>query len=234
MLDGNFRSHTDAWVKPIGVSLKRAGVTADALTLTGIVMAVACAGFIASGWLEMGLLFVALTGIPDLLDGAVAKAWGTTNNRGAFLDSVSDRLTDALLFGGVAWYFTTISDGPLPLLPYAVFASAALVSYIRAKADALGYDARGGVVERAERFLLLGLGLLFESLLIPMLVVILVLNLITAGQRFVKVWRQASAPAAAPVVPARNRRSQSSATAAQRWRERRAAARARAQARRGF
>jgi CDP-diacylglycerol--glycerol-3-phosphate 3-phosphatidyltransferase len=209
-------------------------VTADALTATGIVMAMACSVFIAVGWLQVGLLFVALTGIPDLLDGAVAKAWGNANRRGAFFDSVSDRLTDGLLFGGVAWYFTTTSDGPLPLLPYAVFVSAALVSYIRAKADALGFDGSGGLVERAERFLMLGLGLLFEPLLIPVLIVMLALNLITAGQRFVKVWRQASAPEAPPVTRPRARRSRSSATAAERWRERRAAARTRAQARRGY
>lgn len=233
MLDGNFRKHTDAWMKPLGMSIKRAGVTADALTATGIVMAMACSVFIARGWLSMGLLFVALTGIPDLLDGAVAKAWGTANKRGAFFDSVSDRFTDALLFGGVAWYFTTTSNGPLPLLPYAVFASAALVSYIRAKGDSLGFDATGGLVERAERFLLLGLGLLFEPLLVPVLVVMLVLNVITAGQRFVKVWRQASKPEAPPVNRSRTRRTRADASASERWRERRAAARARSQARRG-
>ena len=135
-----------------------------------------------------------LAGIPDLIDGAVAKASGTSNPRGAFFDSVTDRVTDAMLFGGVAWYFTTISNGPLPVLPFAVFASAALVSYVRAKADALGFDAHVGLVERAERFILLGFGLLFDNLLVATLWIMLVLNLITAGQRFVKVWNQATVP----------------------------------------
>src|SRR5690606_8024412 len=67
-----------------------------------------------------------------------------------------------------------------------------LISYERAKAEALGYDARGGLMERAERLIVLGLALLFDSLLIPALWLMLALTLFTAGQRFVKVWRQAT------------------------------------------
>ena len=74
----------------------------------------------------------------------------------------------------------------------AVLAASLVISYQRAKADALGFDARGGIMERAERIILLGLGLLFDSLLVPILWVMLVLTLVTAVQRFVKVWRQAS------------------------------------------
>ncbi len=68
-----------------------------------------------------------------------------------------------------------------------------LISYERAKAESLGFDARGGVMERAERIILLCFGLLFDSLLVPILWIMLVLTTFTAIQRFVKVWRQASA-----------------------------------------
>ena len=226
MLDGQFRSNIDAWVKPVGKSLKRSGITADVITAVGMVMGVACAVFIGFGWLSLGLLFMILAGVPDLLDGAVAKASGTQGKRVAFLDSVTDRVTDAFLFGGVAWYFTTISNGPLPLLPFAVFASAALVSYIRAKADALGFDAHVGVVERAERIILLGLGLLFPVILIGVLWLILVLNLITAGQRFVAVWKQAPDPVARTTTRSRRQAARvGETTAAERWRARRLDAR---------
>ena len=67
-----------------------------------------------------------------------------------------------------------------------------LISYERAKAESLGFDARGGLMERAERIIALGVGLLFDSLLIAVLWVMLVLTLVTAVQRFVKVWQQAS------------------------------------------
>jgi len=83
----------------------------------------------------------------------------------------------------------------------AILGAAALVSYQRAKADALGYDARGGLMERAERFIVLGFGLLFSGILIPTLMVMFVLTAFTAGQRFVKVWRQASKPVPVTLAP---------------------------------
>ncbi len=210
MFDGNFRTQVDAAVRPIGQSIKRLGVTADMITGAGIVMAVAAAVAIGSGMLNLGLLFLVLTGIPDLVDGAVAKAWGTSSQRGAFFDSVSDRLTDGLLFGGVAWYLTATDGRPwVVMLPVACYVSASLVSYIRAKADALGLDGSGGLVERAERFILLAVGLLFPALLLWVLGLIVVLNVITAGQRFVKVWKHAAAP---PKALSDRRRSRSRRT----------------------
>ncbi len=74
----------------------------------------------------------------------------------------------------------------------AVLAASLLISYQRAKAEALGFEAKGGIMERAERVILLGFGLLFDSLLIAVLWIMLALTLVTAVQRFVKVWRQAS------------------------------------------
>lgn len=193
MFDGRLRSQVDAAVKPIGNSIKKAGISADMLTATGIVMAVAAAVAIGAGALRLGFLLLILTGIPDLLDGAVAKASGKSSLRGAFFDSVSDRLTDGLLFGGIAYYLAASGEVPwVVMLPVAGYVTASVVSYIRAKADALGFDARGGIVERAERFILLAIGLLFEPVLIPVLILIIVLNAITAGQRFVKVWNQAT------------------------------------------
>lgn len=221
MFDGNFRSQIDAGLKPIGASIKRLGVTADMITGAGVVFAVAAAVAIGAGALNLGLLFLVLTGIPDLIDGAVAKAWGQASKRGAFFDSVSDRVTDALLFGGVTWYLV-VSDGRpwVVMLPVACYATASWVSYVRAKADSLGFDARGGLVERAERFILLALGLLFPVLLLPVLAVIVVLNAITAGQRFVKVWRQATADTPA-LSDRRRRRPRAGRSTSQRWAERR-------------
>jgi CDP-diacylglycerol--glycerol-3-phosphate 3-phosphatidyltransferase len=75
----------------------------------------------------------------------------------------------------------------------AVMGASMLISYERAKAEALGFNARGGIMERAERLVLLGFGLLFDSLLVPVLWLMLLLTLVTAVQRFQMVWRQASA-----------------------------------------
>ena len=234
MLDGRFREPIETWVRPIGASLNRAGIPADAITGVGLAMSVGCSISIATGHLSLALLLLALAGIPDTLDGAVAKASGTSSERGAFFDSVSDRVTDALIFGGLAWYFTTTSNGPLPVLAFAAFFTAALPSYIRAKAEALGIKGGGGLVERAERFIILGLGLLFDRLLVALLVVMIVLNLATAAQRFVHVWHEAAQPVSLRQKRPVRRRNRSTSPAAERWRARRADARARTRDRRSL
>jgi CDP-diacylglycerol--glycerol-3-phosphate 3-phosphatidyltransferase len=209
MFDGRWRSTFEKGLRPLGASIRRTGITANQLTTTGLVMAVAAAVAIANGRLRAGLLLLVLTAVPDVLDGAVAKASGTASPRGAFFDSVIDRVSDALLLGGVAWYLDSTQGGRISVLPLAVMAASMLVSYERAKAEALGFDARGGLMERAERLLFLGFGLLFESLLVPVLWVMLLLTVFTAGQRFATVWAQASAPQVQPL--------------AARWRSRRVA-----------
>lgn len=200
MFDGRWRSSFEKGLRPIGAQLRRTGITANHLTVTGLVMAVAAAVAIANGRLRAGLLLLVFTAVPDVLDGAVAKASGTASPRGAFFDSVVDRASDALLLGGVAWYLASTQPGRVAVLPLAVLAASMLISYERAKAESLGFDARGGLMERAERLAFLGFGLLFESLLVPVLWVMLALTLVTAVQRFVTVWRQASAPQVQPLT----------------------------------
>lgn len=201
MFDGRFRADAERTLKPVGQQLKRTGITADHLTLVGIVMALGAAVAIGNGALRLGLVLLVLTALPDVLDGAVAKASGTASPRGAFFDSVADRFTDALLFLGVAWYLATTDPGRTTVLPMAVLGASMLISYERAKAESLGYNAKGGIMERAERLILLGFGLLFNQFLVPILWVMLALTLFTAVQRFVKVWNQATA--ATPVLAAR-------------------------------
>lgn len=232
MLDGRFRGQIETWMKPVGMSVKRAGIPADTITCVGLAMSVACAVAIATGSLTLGFLLLILTGIPDTLDGAVAKASGTSSQRGAFFDSVSDRVTDALVFGGIAWHFSATTNGLLPVLAFAAFVTAVLPSYIRAKAEALGLKGGGGLVERAERFVILALGLLFPSLLVASLFVMIALNLLTAAQRFRHVWREAAQPVTSRPVRTARRRAQGASPAAERWKARRAEARARTRDRR--
>jgi CDP-diacylglycerol--glycerol-3-phosphate 3-phosphatidyltransferase len=208
MFDGRFRSQAEQRLRPIGRNLQRTGIRADHLTAFGVLMAVGGAIAIGAGALRLGLVLLILTAVPDVLDGAVAKASGTASPRGAFFDSVSDRLTDALLLGGVAWYLATGHPGRIALLPMAVLALSMLISYERAKAESLGLEAKGGLMERAERLVALGLGLLFSDVLIAVLWVMCVLTAVTAVQRFVKVWRQASVPR--PRRPTRRRRGRRS------------------------
>ncbi|MGH9184925.1 MAG: CDP-alcohol phosphatidyltransferase family protein [Acidimicrobiales bacterium] len=224
MFDKRLRVHVEKGLRPVGTNLRRTGITADHLTLLGVVMAAGAAVAIGNGALRGGFLLLVLTAVPDVLDGAVAKASGTASPRGAFFDSVADRVTDALLLGGVAWFLASEHDGRVAVLPLAVLAASMLISYERAKAESLGFDARGGLMERAERLIALGLGLLFDTLLVPVLWVMLALTMLTAVQRFVSVWRQASAERPVPERLARARwRSRRTArtNSRARWQERR-------------
>ncbi len=200
MFDGKFRTPIDKAVKPLGQLLRRTGLTPDHLTVAGLALGVGAAFALGSGRLLLGLVLVVLAALPDLLDGALAKASGAASQRGAFFDSTVDRITDAVLFGGVAWYLASEESPHMSLLPFAVMALSSIISYQRAKAESLGLDAKGGLMERAERVVLLCIGLLWEPLLVPVLWVMLALTAITAIQRFVKVWRQAQV---APVTLAR-------------------------------
>jgi CDP-diacylglycerol---glycerol-3-phosphate 3-phosphatidyltransferase len=202
MFDGYLRKPVDRAVKPVGQWLRRTRLTPDHLTIAGIVFAIAAAVAIGWGLLPLGLLLVVLAALPDLLDGALAKASNTSSQRGAFFDSVIDRVTDGLFFGGVAWHL--IPRGRVAMVPVAVLVVSQVISYMRAKAESLDLEAKGGLMERAERIILLCLGLLWEPALVPIMWVMLVLTAITAVQRFVKVWKQADvAPLTAEKIQAR-------------------------------
>ncbi len=204
MFDGKFRAPVDAAVKPIGAALRKTKLTPDHLTIIGLLVGAGAAVAVGGGHLRLGLILVILAALPDLLDGALAKASNSSSQRGAFFDSTVDRITDALLLGGLAYYFAVYEDPRLAVLPFAVSSVSSVISYQRAKAESLGLDATGGLMERAERIVVLCIGLLIEpwvdGALIWILSGMLVLISITAVQRFVKVWKQA---AVAPVTQAR-------------------------------
>lgn len=193
MFDGRWRNGVDRGTQPVGSALHRTGITANQLTAAGLVVAVGAALAIGTGHLIWGAIALVAAAVPDLLDGPLAKAAGTAGPRGAFFDSVSDRFTDTVVLGGVAWYLDSTRGIHAALLAFAVMGASALVSYERAKAESLGFEARGGLMERAERIIVLCVGLAFPLLVIA-LWVMLVGSLFTAVQRFIKVWRQAGVP----------------------------------------
>ncbi|MGH8972902.1 MAG: CDP-alcohol phosphatidyltransferase family protein [Acidimicrobiia bacterium] len=190
MLDHRLRGRAEQVMRPVGARLRAAGFTADQITLLGLAASAFTGAAIASGHLFLAMCGLFVSGCTDVLDGAVAKAGGTSGNRGAFFDSVADRVSDALVLGGATWYLAG-RDPHLTLLPFAVASLALIVSYERAKAEALGLKGNGGLMERAERMFVLGFGLMFSAL-VPALWILLVTSSITVVQRFVKVWRQAS------------------------------------------
>jgi len=176
----------------LGHRLVRLGLNANVLTATGVVLSALFCVFVGRGDLWYGIAFLITGGLMDALDGLVAKSAGTASARGAFFDSVADRVSDALMFGGLAWYLLAGRYPKEAALPIAIFALGSVISYERAKAESLGFIAKGGLMERTERLIALGLSLLFHPVMIPILWIGLVLTLSTAIGRFIRVWRQAS------------------------------------------
>lgn len=241
MFDGRFRGAVDRRTEPLGRALRRLGLSADVLTLLGLGWCAGTAVAIGAGLWPLAIVLLIIAGFHDLFDGAVAKATGTSSVRGAFLDSVADRFADALLFSGAAWYLAVHREGTLVLVPYAILAVSFLVSYERAKAESLGLPAKGGLMERAERMILLGVALLTTAIFVPVLIALLALTSLTAIGRFSRIWTVAGRPER-PVArrrayglrtgPTATRLQDRTVAAVARWRTARIEARSRAEERR--
>ncbi len=193
MFDGHLREGVDKRTGPLGLALSSIGVTADLLTLSGLVISLLTAIAIGTGHTLVGFFGVLASGIPDLLDGPVAKASGATSKRGAFFDSFSDRVSDLLLFGGIGVLMLHRQNDLVAVVAFADYGVASLISYQRAKAESLGFVAKGGIMERAERVIAVAIGLLLSFALVWVLWLVLVLSLVTAVQRFLKIWSQGTA-----------------------------------------
>ncbi len=193
LFDGHLREGVDKRTGPLGLALSSIGVTADLLTLSGLIISLLTAVAIGTGHTVLGFFGVIASGIPDLLDGPVAKASGVTSKRGAFFDSFSDRVSDLLLFGGIGVLMLVRHNDLVAVVAFADYGVASLISYQRAKAESLGFVAKGGIMERAERIIAVAVGLLFSIVLTWVLWLVLVLSVVTAIQRFVKIWSQGTA-----------------------------------------
>lgn len=190
--------------RPLIQSLIRAGVAPNTITTVGAVVVVGSAVAFGAGWIRTGGVLLLLSGLLDTLDGDVARAAGQATKFGAFYDSTLDRLGDGVTFIGVATYLLTTPGVRMPVLGAVLcmvaVLSSLLVSYARARAEGLGLDCKVGLVQRAERILLIGLpASLFgpgqEGLLLLAVVALLALgSTYTVIQRFLYVHRTASAP----------------------------------------
>jgi CDP-diacylglycerol--glycerol-3-phosphate 3-phosphatidyltransferase len=190
MLSSKARTATNRVTEPMGRALARTGVTANFLTMLGLAGSVVAGALVGAGQVRLGGVVTLLAGLPDLLDGAVAKARGSSGPRGAFLDSVVDRLSDAAVLLGVVWLGADTDAPRLAFLAALVLALSLVISYIKARAQSLGFTCEVGIAERPERVLLLGVFLLLGLAEVG-LWVLLALTAVTVAQRVRAVWRQA-------------------------------------------
>lgn len=177
-------------VQPFALALARAGIQADWLTYAGFVLNVGVAGLISQGWLGVGGALFLLVNALDFLDGAVARAAGTAGRYGAFLDSVLDRYSEAVAFAGLLLWFFRTDDLTAASAAVLALIGSFMVSYCRARAEGLGLDCEVGLLQRPERIILLGIGMiLHEYALLPVLVGLAILTNLTAAQRMRHVAR---------------------------------------------
>ncbi len=195
MLDVNGRKKAAPILEPIASGLAKIGVTPAVVTVLGLAVTVVGAVLISLEYLFWGGL-VAGTGVTlDALDGPLARKLGTSSERGAFLDTMSDRFGEIAVWIGVSVY---LRDEPrLLVLCIVALAFSLLVPYVRAKAELAGLDGRGGWMGRGERMILLLVGLMAIGLGIdimePLLWVFVVLTSLTVAQRIRKTWQQLEA-----------------------------------------
>jgi CDP-diacylglycerol--glycerol-3-phosphate 3-phosphatidyltransferase len=151
----------------------------------------------------IGGLFVLLMTPIDALDGTMARLRGESSDFGAFVDSVTDRYSELIIYGGLLYYFLSMGDPTGGLLVFGAAAGSVLVSYVKARAEALGYEAKVGLLTRVERYLVLAPSLVFNQLLVGLAIIAVFAN-ITALQRIWHVRSQAHAKMKTTVPDARD------------------------------
>jgi len=192
VLDARAREALKGFSDWTGRTLSRAHFTADRVTVLALLIVAGGSWRIAAGGLRSAGIILTAGGMLDFCDGAVARVQGTASPRGAFFDSVTDRISDSLIFSSLLWYFLVRKpDLWTAGVVFAAYALAVFTSYIRAKAESLGFDCKVGLLERAERLIVLNVGLILTWILIPLLWLLAALSAVTVVQRLVHVFRQA-------------------------------------------
>ena len=174
----------------IGTFLNRFGITPNTLTMIGLAGNFVGALFLARGNFLVGGLIVLAMGPVDALDGTMARLRGEPSDFGAFVDSVVDRYSELIIYGGLLTHYITIGDSILVLLTFSAAAGSFLVPYMRARAEGLGFQAKVGILSRMERFLILVPSLVLNIPWLGIGIVAVFAN-ITAFQRVLSVRKQA-------------------------------------------
>ncbi len=193
MIEQRARGHIERYLDPIARVLVAARFTPMVVTIVGLLLVVGGALLVGFSHYILGASIAALGSALDGLDGAVARLAGKASRRGAFVDSVSDRLGETAMWAGLAFAVSEdvsfSDDAVLALLCVLNLGASLLVSYLRARAESVGADGRGGLMGRAERVILFTAGLVF-SFVPVMLWVMAALTWMTVAQRFALVWQR--------------------------------------------
>ncbi|MDZ4159555.1 MAG: CDP-alcohol phosphatidyltransferase family protein [Anaerolineaceae bacterium] len=176
--------------EPIAAFLTRLGLKPNSVTIFGLIGHGVAAILIAQGMITIGGLLLIIMAPIDYLDGMMARMRGESSRFGAFVDSVTDRYSEFVVLGGLLFYFLQRQDWVACGLVYLAVTGSVLVSYVRTRAEALGYQSKVGLLTRVERYLVLIPALVFNRPMIA-LWILAIFGHLTAFQRILNVRRQA-------------------------------------------
>ena len=176
-------------LRPLTSALAESRVSPNTITVMAAALNLAAAGFVFGGhMIAAGVVFV-VGGCLDMVDGAVARAAGRVTPFGAFLDSTLDRVSEGVVLAAIAYRFA-VQGRPVDVaLVVVALLGSLLVSYTRARAEALGVECKAGIMSRPERVVLLAVGLFFEVLLPYVIYVLAALSMVTVAQRAVHTYK---------------------------------------------
>ncbi|MFQ5399343.1 MAG: CDP-alcohol phosphatidyltransferase family protein [Anaerolineae bacterium] len=186
------RANTKFIIEPVVTFMARYRFSPDTLTIVGMGAHFFFAWLIATGqmqWAAMAMLFIAPL---DAFDGALARKLGRKQNGfGAFLDSTLDRVAEIILFAGFIFYYVNQGNQLMLLFAYLAISGSLMVSYTRARAEALGFSAKVGILSRVERYAVMMIFLVFNLPQVA-LAVLALFTYFTMFQRMYHVWQQAT------------------------------------------
>ena len=174
----------------IGTFLNGLGLMPNTMTILGLVGNTIGAVLLSQGYMREGGIIILLMGPVDALDGTMARLRGMTGQFGAFVDSVTDRYSELVIFGGLLFYYVQQGESLMAMLVFAAAAGSVLVSYIRSRGQSLGWDTKVGILTRMERYLVLAPALILNYTHIGLWIIAIFAN-VTAVQRIIDVRRQA-------------------------------------------
>ncbi len=188
MIKEKLGKNLDAWIHAAFPFLFKRSVDPNLLTVFGTAVSLGAGWAFAEGQLRAGALIMLAGGFFDLVDGVVARHFGTSTSFGAFLDSTLDRVADMALMIGLLVHYGAQGEPVPQMLAAVTLVSTILTSYAKARAELLIPHLDGGMLERGERVGLLAAGGLF-GIMLPVLWVLAIGTTVTAGQRILAAYR---------------------------------------------
>lgn len=185
-----FRATFKGLLDTLAGFFNRIGLHPNTMTIMGLVGTIAGAVLLGFGHLTIGGIVILVSGVFDALDGSMARLRGEPTRFGAFVDSVTDRYSDLSIFAGLMAWFIQKQDWLTCGIIYIAASGTVMVSYVKARAEGLGYSAKMGMLSRVERFLVIVPGLVFNIPKVSIWIIAIFANY-TALQRIWHVRKQA-------------------------------------------